>query len=112
MALGISPGSTNMPTSTFITEHRPLAAGDNSDVDERQQWIEAYARSLQHVAEASVGQFWTTEGERMILQVSNLVETFLAMTGTCMFPHTSSGNAGPHHRRRHLSKICMGYEKL
>ena len=31
----------------------------------------------QCVAEASVGQFWTTEGETMGAQVSGLVETFL-----------------------------------
>ena len=50
-------------------------------MDERQRWIKAYACSLQHVAEASVGWYWTVEDGTMTLEVSNLVETFMAMTG-------------------------------
>ena len=34
-----------------------------------------------------MGRFWTIEGESMILQVSNLVEMFLAMTGTHVSLH-------------------------
>ena len=53
----------------------------------KDRWIKAYACSLQCVAEASVGWFWTTEGKTMTPQVSNLVEMFMAMTGTCVSPY-------------------------
>ena len=43
--------------------------------------------ALQCVAEASVGRFWVMEGDTMVPQVSNLVETFLASTGTHISPH-------------------------
>ena len=55
--------------------------------DDRQHWIEAYACSLQYMAEASTGQSWTTEGKTMVPEVSSLVETFMAMTGMCVLPH-------------------------
>ena len=60
---------------------------EDYDVKDRQQWIEAYVCSLQCVAEASVGQSWTTEGETMVPQVNGLVETFMAMTGMRIPPH-------------------------
>ena len=60
--------------------------GDH-EVDERQWWIESYTCSLQCIAKALVGWFWTAEGEIMTLQVSNLVETFMAVTSTCISPH-------------------------
>ena len=40
-----------------------------------------------HVAEASVGQYWTVEGETMVLEVSNLVKTFMNATGMRIPPH-------------------------
>ena len=60
---------------------------EDPKVDERQRWIEAYACSLQHIAEASVGWFWTTEGRTMTPEVSNLVEMFMTMTGMRVSPH-------------------------
>ena len=57
------------------------------DVDNRQCWIEAYACSLQCVAKASVGQYWTAEGETMVPEVSNLVKTFMNATGMRIPPH-------------------------
>ena len=60
---------------------------DDLKVDERQRWIKAYTCSLQCMAEASVGWFWTTEARTMTLEVSNLVQTFLTTTSTCISPH-------------------------
>ena len=60
---------------------------DDCEVDERQWWIKAYTCSLQCIAKASVGWFWTAEGKIMTLQVSNLVEMFMAMTGIHISPH-------------------------
>ena len=60
---------------------------DDHVVDEGQWWIKAYACSLQCIAKASVGQFWTAEGEAIVLQVSNLVETFMGVTGIHISPH-------------------------
>ena len=34
---------------------------EDGNVDDRQLWIEAYMCSLQHMAKASVGQFWTMQ---------------------------------------------------
>ena len=34
-----------------------------------------------------MGQYWTMEGRTMIPEVSNLVETFMAMTGMHISPH-------------------------
>ena len=60
---------------------------EDHNEDDRQCWIEAYACSLKCMAEASMGQSWTMEGETMVPQVSSLVETFMAMTGTSVPPH-------------------------
>ena len=50
-------------------------------------WIEAYACSLQCVAEVATGRSWVTEGEGMVPQVSPLVQVFLMATGRHMSPH-------------------------
>ena len=42
---------------------------------------------LQHVAKASVGQYWTVVGKSMVPGVSNLVKTFMNATGTQIPPH-------------------------
>ena len=55
--------------------------------DDRQCWIGAYACSLQHMAEASDGWSWTIEGKTMVPEISSLVETFMAVTGTHMPLH-------------------------
>ena len=60
---------------------------EDCDVDDRQWWIEAYVCSLQCMAEASMGQFWTVVGETMVPEVSNLVKTFMTMTGMWIPPH-------------------------
>ena len=60
---------------------------EDHEVNESQKWIEAYACTLQHIAEASVGRYWTTEDGTMTLEVSNLVKMFMAMTGTCVSLH-------------------------
>ena len=52
-----------------------------------QRWIEAYMCSMQCVAEASVGWYWTAEDGTMTPEVSNLVETFMAMTGMLVSPY-------------------------
>ena len=61
---------------------------EDRKVNERQKWIEAYVCTLQHVAEASVGWYWTMEDGKMTLEVSKLVETFMAVTGMCISPCT------------------------
>ena len=53
-------------------------------VNGRQKWIEAYVCALQHIGEASVGRYWTTEDGTMTPKVSKLVEAFMAMTGMCV----------------------------
>ena len=60
---------------------------EDHDVDDRQLWIEAYACALQCMAEASVGQFWTTVGKTMVLEGSNLVKTFMTATGMWITLH-------------------------
>ena len=57
------------------------------------------ACSLQPMVEASMGRFWTVEGETMVPQVSNLVETFMAAKRYVHFPSMFSHNAGLHRRR-------------
>ena len=37
-------------------------------------------------SESGGGQSWTMEGQSMTPKVTNLVETFLAVTGTCILP--------------------------
>ena len=49
-------------------------------------WAEAYCGSLQHMAEASVGRSWETEGEGMVPKVSPLVLAFLTTTGRSVNP--------------------------
>ena len=53
---------------------------EDHDIDNTQWWIEAYACLLQCVAEVSVGQYWTAEGETRVPEVSNLVKTFMNTT--------------------------------
>ena len=60
---------------------------EDRDVDDRQWWIKAYECSLQRMAEASVGQYWTMVGETMVPEVSNLVKTFMTATGMQIPPH-------------------------
>ena len=49
-------------------------------------WTEAYACCLQRMVEASVGHSWETEGKRMVLQVSPLVQAFLTAMGRSVSP--------------------------
>ena len=57
---------------------------EDCKVNERQKWIEAYVCTLQHVGKASEGCYWTSEDRTMTPEVSKLVETFMAVTGTCI----------------------------
>ena len=50
-------------------------------------WTEAYACSLQHMAEVAAGWSWVTEGEGMVPQISPLVQAFLVATGRHVDPH-------------------------
>ena len=43
--------------------------------------------SLQRMAEASLGQCWTTESGTMVPKVSSMVKTFMTATGMHMAPH-------------------------
>ena len=72
------------PTNMEIRRWLPLDwEGSREDL-----WTEAYACGLQHMAEASTGWSWVTEGEGMAPQVSPLVQAFLSATGRCVSPST------------------------
>ena len=60
---------------------------ESDEENERQLWIEAYACALQHVAEASVGQRWVTEGGIRVPKIGRVVEIFLNATGTGVSPN-------------------------
>ena len=75
---------TCLPTPTQLKIGHWIREDHN--VSKHQKWIEAYACILQYVAEASIGQNWTAEGQSMTPEVSKLVDTFLAVTGMCMPP--------------------------
>ena len=77
---------------------------EDRDVDNTQWWIEAYACSLQHVAEASVGWYWTAVGETMAPEVTNLVKTSMTTTGM-RIPHMSLDSACPCCTRGKLLKM-------
>ena len=65
------------PSNMEIGQWLPLdKEGKKEDL-----WMEAYACCLQHVAEASAGRSWETEGEGMVPQVSPLVQAFLTAMG-------------------------------
>ena len=76
-------------------------------VSERQKWTEAYVCTLQHVGKASMGHSWTMEDRTMTLEVSKLVETFIAVTGMCVplhmvrecWPLTTEGHTPAGHAR-------------
>ena len=74
------PAPTNMEIGWWL----PL----NQEGEKQDLWTEAYACSLQRVAEAATGRSWITEGEGMVPQISPLVQVFLAATGRHMSPHT------------------------
>ena len=70
------------PTNMEIGQWLPLDwEGSKTDL-----WIEAYMFSLQCMAEAATGWSWVTESEGMVLQVSPLVQAFLATTGRHVSP--------------------------
>ena len=72
------PTPTNMEIRAWLPLDRE---GSREDL-----WIEAYACCLQHVAEASTGWSWVTEGEGMAPQVSPLAQAFLSTTGRHVSP--------------------------
>ena len=68
------------PTPTSMDIGCWLRESDNKD--EWQLWIEAYTCTLQHVAEASMGQRWIAYKGIRVPKISRLVEIFLHATGT------------------------------
>ena len=72
------PAPTNMEIGRWL----PL----NREGSRKYLWIEAYACSLQCVAEAATGWSWVMESEGMVPQVSPLVDAFLATTRRCVSP--------------------------
>ena len=86
VALVIGTGSC-LPSSAFTIEHWGCWIRKDSVASEHQKWIEVYAWVLQQLAEVSMGQSWTTEGQTMTPEVTKLVKTFLAVTGTHVSLH-------------------------
>ena len=80
-------------------------------MNERQKWIEAYMCILQHIAKVFVGWYWTKEDGTMTLEVSNLVETFMAMTTMHISPCIVRGCC-PSPQEDTPSRTCKGCEKL
>ena len=74
------PAPSNMEVGRWL----PLDREGNKE----NLWVEAYACCLQHMAEASVGCSWETEGKGMVPQVSPLVLAFLTTTGRSVSPST------------------------
>ena len=74
----LPPAPTNMEIGRRLSLDQE---GSREDL-----WMEAYARSLQRIAEAATGQSWITEGGGMVPQVSLLVQAFLMATGRCVSP--------------------------
>ena len=73
------PAPSNMEIGLWLPLDRE---GNKKDL-----WAEAYACCLQcMVPEASVGHFWETKGEGMVLQVSPLVLAFLTTMGRSVNP--------------------------
>ena len=73
------PGPSMLDIGHWLWEDR--------DVDDRKHWIEAYTSSLQCMAKASMGWYWTAVGKTMVPEVSNLVKTFMTATGMRIPPH-------------------------
>ena len=72
------PAPSNMEIGHWLPLERQ---GNKEDI-----WAEVYCGCLQHVAEASVGRSWETEGEGMVPKVSPLVLAFLTATGRSVNP--------------------------
>ena len=72
------PAPTNMEIGRWLSLDQE---GSREDL-----WMEAYARSLQRVAEAATGRSWTTEGGGIFPQVSPLAQAFLMATGRRVSP--------------------------
>ena len=84
---------------------------EDCEVDGTQKWIETYVCTLQHVAKASMGWYWTMEDGKMTLEVSNLVETFMAMTGMHVSPRIVR-ECWPSSQEDTPRRTCEGCEKL
>ena len=83
---------------------------EDCKVSERQKWIEAYACTLQHIGKASVDCSWTTEDRTMTLEVSKLVEIFIAATGMHI-PSCIVRECWPSMQEDTPSRTCEGCEK-
>ena len=106
------------PNNMEIGQWLPLdQEGSREDL-----WIEAYTCCLQHVAEASTGWSWVTEGKGMAPQVSPLVQAFLSATGRhvspsilweCwppkhnIVPRAAGGRSLSSHNPMHLDEVVM-----
>ena len=74
----LPPCPTNIEIGWWLSLDRE---GSREDL-----WMEAYVRSLQHMAEAATRWAWMTEGRGMVPQVSPLVQAFLMATGRRVSP--------------------------
>ena len=75
------PTPTNMEIGRWLPLDRDDRDGSREDL-----WIEAYACCLQHMAEASAGRSWVTEGEGMAPHVSPRTQAFLSTTDRRISP--------------------------
>ena len=77
-AASCPPAPSNMEIGRWLPLDRQ---GNKEDL-----WVEAYTGCLQHMAEASIGRSWETEGEGMVPKVSPLVLAFLTAMGRSVNP--------------------------
>lgn len=85
LALVVSLGSADLSPVPSSLNIIGFWLREDPEVSDRQRWVDAYACALQRVAEAAQGR-WTSEGQTLTPEVTELVEAFMAVTGTRVLP--------------------------